>query len=171
MNCKKGTQNMAAQIEQLLNTIDDKTYARALDIFNGTSIGQHIRHILNFYTCINHGMESGLIDYSRRDRNSKIEQDKAYAQALLAKEVNRACKYEPSSLIQVKADFSAHCDDNRPLVDSSLGRELLFAYDHAVHHLAIIKIGIQATFPEVQLEKNFGVAPATVKHRAGGNAA
>jgi hypothetical protein len=64
----------------------------------------------------------------------------------------------------VKADFSADQRDARPIVQSSIGRELLFAYDHAVHHLAIIRIGIKAACPDVLLPASVGVAPATVKY-------
>jgi len=42
---------------------------------------------------------------------------------------------------------------------------LLFFYDHAIHHLAIIKIGLLCHFPHVQAEKDLGVSPSTIKAR------
>jgi hypothetical protein len=53
----------------------------------------------------------------------------------------------------------------RPMATSSIGRELLYAYDHAVHHLAIIKLGIKAEIPDVEIDSNIGVAASTLRHQ------
>ena len=50
-------------------------------------------------------------------------------------------------------------------ISSSVGRELMYAYDHAIHHLAMIKIGMQIDFPMIEISKNLGVAPSTLKYR------
>jgi hypothetical protein len=38
-------------------------------------------------------------------------------------------------------------------------------YDHAVHHLAIIKIGIRCSFPQWIIDRDLGVSPSTLKAR------
>ena len=43
-------------------------------------------------------------------------------------------------------------------------RKPMYAYDHAVHHLAMIKIGMKEACPAVRVGKNIGAAPSTVKH-------
>ncbi|MBK8705538.1 MAG: hypothetical protein IPN33_19560 [Saprospiraceae bacterium] len=48
MNCKEATLTMAFQIKDLLQDIDAADYARPLDIFKGATLGQHVRHIIDF---------------------------------------------------------------------------------------------------------------------------
>lgn len=167
MNCKDGTLSMAAQICELLNILDNQRYAASLDIFNGSSLGQHFRHILDFYKSIVKGNHLGHIDYSDRERSAQVEVDAAYAKKAFDHILIAVKGLDEQKRIAVKADFSNYTDEDRPMVESSIGRELMFAYDHALHHLAIIKIGIRTSMPDIQLDEALGVAPATVKFRKG----
>ena len=170
MDCKEGTRRMAGTITHLLDQIDAASYTKPLAIFNGSTLGQHIRHILDFYICLANGVDLGQIDYSTRERNPEIERDRKVAKTTFETIIDQICTCEEHNEIKVKADFSTDDTDSRPMVKSTIGRELMFAYDHAVHHLAIIKIGIRMAFPHLELEENLGIAPATVKYRAGGKA-
>ena len=49
------------------------------------------------------------------------------------------------------------------MTGSSLGRELVYAIAHAIHHYALISI--MARLMEARLPENFGVAPSTVTHQ------
>jgi hypothetical protein len=164
MNGKKGTKTIVAQITDMLAVLDDETYARPLDVLNGSTLGQHFRHILNFYECLFEGAAQGVIDYSARRRQPKVECDTCFALEAFTHIAASVDTLNEEANIRVKADFSADQKDARPIVQSSIGRELLFAYDHAVHHLAIIRIGIQTACPDVLLPASVGVAPATVKY-------
>jgi hypothetical protein len=48
---------------------------------------------------------------------------------------------------------------------SSIGREMQYAFDHAVHHLAIIRIGAEIHCPEIVCDPELGVAPSTLKYQ------
>ena len=50
-------------------------------------------------------------------------------------------------------------------INSSVGRELAYNIEHAIHHMAIIKIAVQTLFPNVKLAENFGVAYSTVRYK------
>lgn len=165
MNCKEGAQHIAGQIVSLVSEIERQDYARPLEVFNGSTLGQHFRHILEFYRCLIQGAGSGLIDYANRQRDPDIENDPHFARRACQELVTAIAHLEEDQRIAVKADFSANGENERPIVQSSIGRELMFAYDHAVHHLAIIKIGLQTGFPKLRLDPNLGVAPSTVKFR------
>ena len=154
------------QIQGILNQLNDTQYALALDIFNGSSVGMHIRHIFDFYDCVVHGCDCDTIDYNKRDRNPSIEQNRSAAISAFDQMTNLAGQLNDHTQLQVITDFSINEKDERPSVLSSIGRELMYAYDHAVHHLAIIKMGIRASFPEVVLEKHLGVAPSTIKYQS-----
>ena len=52
MNPKQGTVIVTDQIKELLDTIDNEMFCQPLTTFNGSSVGQHIRHIIDFYLCL-----------------------------------------------------------------------------------------------------------------------
>lgn len=167
MNCKDGTFSMAIQIFGLLNLLDNHHYAAPLDVFNGSSLGKHFRHILDFYKSIIKGNYSGYIDYSDRERSTQVELDTACAKNAFDHILMAIKDLDEQKSISVRADFSHQVKEDRPLVESSIGRELMFAYDHALHHLAMIKIGIRASMPGIQIDEALGVAPATLKYENG----
>ena len=156
MTCREGNQQMIQQMTHLLNQLNNEMYAQPLDIFKGSSIGQHFRHILDFYLCLIKGIQEGMVDYARRDRNPLVESDVNFTKSVFE---------EVEQPLQVLGDFSDK-EVTRPYLLSSIGRELMYAYDHAVHHLAMIKIGIAVAAPDLVIDQNIGVAPSTIKHRS-----
>lgn len=150
---------------ELLDTLDNQLYAQPLDIFKGSSIGQHFRHILDFYLCLIKGIREGKVDYTNRDRNPMAETDVYFTKRAFCEIAELITQFSEGQSLQVLGDFS-HQDVERPELLSSIGRELMYAYDHAVHHLAIIKIGIATMAPDLKVEPNLGIAPSTIKHRA-----
>lgn len=167
MDCKTGTKNIIAQIVQLLEVLNREQYTRPLSIYNGSSLGQHFRHIFDFYQSLLAGIPHGAIDYAKRARDHQIEQDTQYAQGAFQEILEGISELNEYKTVQVVADFSTNVADSRPALPSTIGRELMFAHDHAVHHIAIIKIGFQQTFPEIPIPLEVGVAPSTLKYRAG----
>ena len=165
MDCRTGTKNIIRQIKGLLELLDQNQYAQPLPIYNGSSLGQHFRHIFDFYQCLALDIPKGGIDYARRERDPGIERDPQYAKAAFTKIEQALIHVEEEAPIDVLADFSTDRSVSRPTVKSTVGRELMFAHDHAVHHLAIIKIGFQIAFPELDFPINAGIAPSTIKYR------
>lgn len=164
MNCKQGTDIIILQMIEILNKMDAGTYARPLSIFNGSSIGQHFRHIVDFYGCLLRGAGEGRIDYDKRERDVQVETQPLYAARKLNEYALSVAKLAEHQRLEVVADFSAELNETRPVVESTLGRELMYAYDHAVHHLAMIKMGLKAACPEFEVDPRTGVAPSTLKH-------
>lgn len=165
MNAKQGTYIIADQIITLLETIDDVAFQKAIPIFNGSTIGQHFRHILDFYTCLIKGLERPYVDYSFRERNPDLEKNAALARKKFEEIMTAIKPFDEDRVILIKADFHDGDHAKHPLVTSSIGRELMYAYDHAVHHLAIIKIGLQVSFPDFPVHSDLGVAPSTIRYQ------
>jgi hypothetical protein len=164
MNCKQGTDIIVRQITDLLGRLDADTYSRPLQLFNGSSIGQHFRHILDFYGCLSRGVDEGRVDYARRERDLLVETEPAYAAGIFEQCLQRIMDMDEAGEVEILADFSSELNEERPLLRSTVGRELMYAYDHAVHHLAIIKMGLKVAFPSVKTDQSLGVAPSTLKH-------
>jgi hypothetical protein len=164
MTCLEGNKSIFDQINQTLGKLTIYQYTQGLDVFEGSSIGMHFRHIFDFYQCIEKSLVSGHLDYCKRERNPLIENDPEIASRSFSACFLSLKKADENQSLIVWADFSTTQTD-RPRVQSSVGREMMYAFDHAVHHLAIIKIGIKTAFPEINLDEGFGVAPSTQKHQ------
>lgn len=50
-------------------------------------------------------------------------------------------------------------------VETNFLRELTYNIEHAVHHMAIMKIGIREVAPLIVIPKSFGVAVSTLRYR------
>ena len=57
----------------MLNSINDQEYANNSTAPYYSSIGIHMRHILDVFNCIFEGIEKGQIDLSARQRNQLAE--------------------------------------------------------------------------------------------------
>jgi uncharacterized damage-inducible protein DinB len=161
-HAREAISQLVHQVDQLLEQIPQQDYGAPLAEFDGSSLGQHFRHILEFFQCLENGLNSGVIDYAARERNLLYEAHPAVAAQAFADFIVKLEQFESDPVLMVKAEFGS-CD--RPVYQSTLGRELLFVYDHAVHHLAIIKIGIRCSFPQWIIDRDLGVSPSTLKAR------
>ena len=165
MNCKKGAITLIDTIVDTMSAIDSDLYHQPLEIYNGSTFGKHFRHIHDFFHCLVHQCPDKEVDYCHRCRDERIENHKDYsidAFRILQQDLQ---SLDEDQIITVKADFETS-EGVRPAVKTSIGREIMYAYDHAVHHLAIVKIGLNANCPHLDLDQNIGVAASTIRHQS-----
>jgi len=148
-----------------LSVIDPVTYQAPLDILSGSTIGQHTRHILEFYNCLLEQFTADgtpEINYAKRRRDFLIESAPDHA----LQQVNQICERlnELNPEKKCVLDCTEHGQENL-LVPSTIGRELIYNVEHTIHHLAIVKIALKATTPLIELPAHFGVAPSTIRYR------
>ncbi|MDC9721426.1 MAG: DinB family protein, partial [Urechidicola sp.] len=62
---------------KLLNSISNQQYSDTSIAPYYSSIGGHIRHILDVFDCLFEGLPNGLVDLSARKRNELVEIDTA----------------------------------------------------------------------------------------------
>lgn len=168
MNGRIAAQEMAEQIISLLTQIDKGDYCHPLPLFDGATLGQHFRHIFDFYDCFVKGLPGFELDYAARERNPMIERDPTFAHEAFSHLLPAMEGLDENKRMLVKAQVdSAGSPAGSTLVHSSVGRELMFIHDHAIHHLAIIKIGWKWLSPQADLDENLGVAPSTLAFRKG----
>lgn len=159
MLVSKVSKNLLEELKQVINQLDIQSYSSSLDLLSGSTVGQHTRHILEFYQCFIEGFSSGEVDYDLRQRNLLIETSPNYASEIIDI-INRTISDCSDKKILLK--FSN--GDDHQYISSSVERELVYNIEHAIHHMAIIKIAIKNNFPAIILPQNFGVAPSTVKY-------
>ncbi|NJN77220.1 MAG: hypothetical protein HC803_01910 [Saprospiraceae bacterium] len=164
MDARKGTQIISNQVADLLDIINNQYYSQSLSTFNGSSVGQHIRHVIDFYLCLISG-SNDFINYDNRERNPLIETDCLTAKNFIEIIAQKVQSMDIEQKVMVSSSFVDDEEEQLISIPSSVGRELMYAYDHAIHHLAMIKIGMQIHFPEIAISKDLGVAPSTLKYR------
>lgn len=166
MTAKHITRLITDQITELLENLAPEVYTEPLTVMHGSSAGDHIRHILEFYLCLFEGAASGHVDYSSRKRNPVLAQNIDAAMATLEFIMGNAENTDESQLLNILEEMTAGGDVKPMAYVSSLGRELQYAFDHAVHHLAIVRIGLEVSFPGIELDPELGVAPSTIRYRS-----
>jgi len=124
-----------------------------------SSIGGHIRHILDFYTSIFKGLNNYLIDLTDRERNTAIESDIYFAKTEIKKvlaELESYSKYD----LEEKYELIDDLGQGKMSIPTNLYAAFAQANSHTIHHYAIISQLLFA-FEIVIEDKTFGYNPTT----------
>lgn len=152
------------QIRALLCNISEEHYTAKPDILSGASIGQHTRHVLEFYLLLVSGSFSGTISYDKRERDIKIESNLTFAKQTIDKLIKGIDTLDTILPVKLEADYTAG-EHTQNLINSSVGRELAYCIEHSIHHQALIKAGLIALGIGNTIEEHFGVAYSTIRYR------
>jgi len=162
MQVKDALLHTISQINDLLDQIAPHEYRQPLPEFDGNTLGQHFRHILEFMVCLERGVPTGTVDYAARERNALYEDSPSLSKSAFEAFSETLVGFDSVMPLSMRAEFGGK---ERPVYASTLGRELAFVYDHAIHHLAIIKIGLRCQFEHIKTDRDLGVSPSTIKAR------
>lgn len=146
------------QLADLLQRLPGPAYRQPLAVLHGHSAGQHTRHILEFYQCLFNDLEAGVVNYDARLRNPLLESDPETAVVTLERIARQL------AALPEEAPLRLETEEADP-VSTSLARELCYLVEHTVHHLAILKIALNAALPDFFIPETFGVAHSTLRHR------
>ncbi len=152
-------------LDSISNTIkglSNLQYTESMRVLSDATIGQHIRHILEFYQAIDRAISSKEVNYDDRKRDILIETNVETARNVIFDSIKKINSYPNDLSFEMKGNYSVNNID-ASTIKTSLMRELAYAMDHTIHHLAIIKNALQ--LQGVLLDENFGVAPSTVRYR------
>ena len=164
MNLNKACCNILLQLTDLVNQITEQDFIKPVDTLGNSTIGQHLRHTLEFFICLEQGFEKGLINYDKRAHDKLIESDKFIALSVLNK-VSAFINSQPTDK-ELKLEAGYDLDKEEFVtISTNLMRELVYNIEHAVHHMAIMKIGIREVAPYVKLSRDFGVAASTIRYQ------
>lgn len=144
---------------QLLNTISDEQYSNCEIPPYYSSIGKNIRHILDVFNCIFDGLESGMIDLSKRQRNPLAEEKIAFGLIYFTEIIEkvRTLKTEDfDKIVKVTDDLGT----GKRVIKYTLEGILSQANSHVIHHFA--NIGFIAYQLGIELPNaDFGYNPTT----------
>ncbi|PVZ69691.1 DinB family protein [Pelagibaculum spongiae] len=157
----KGNIETIDQLSEFIEKLSEQDYQYTGSSLFESSIGQHLRHILDLYMAMMHPLQNGLIDYDVRRRGIPLETDKSVGLLELQQTRNwletltEQTLFEP---IEVKSEVMLSSTQSIQ-VTSTLGRELCFTSSHLVHHLAIM--AAIARLIGHQVDSAIGQAPTT----------
>ena len=146
------------ELKTLILQLKKEDYCQPNPVLISSSIGQHIRHILELFECLLDQYEGGIICYDTRKRDLELETDPLSAIQKLEDMGFRLSKPDKSLLLISEVD-GLSC-----AFKTSYLRELWYNLEHGIHHQAIIKLAC-APLDYVTLPKHFGVAPSTQVHQ------
>jgi hypothetical protein len=154
------------QGQSLLNSLSDEDYMRKLPAVFSSTVGGHYRHCLDHFQSLLQGLDADEINYDHRERNPRIENDRRFALAETHR-ILRAFGSISTQFMDCPINVRSKVNyelDAAPLIGSTVGRELMYAVAHAIHHYALI--AVMCGMLEVPLPVGFGVAPSTLKYHA-----
>ena len=162
MNINLACAHILSQLTDLVAQIHESDFTKPSDQLSQSTIGQHLRHTLEFFICFESGYQHGVINYDKRAHDKQIERDKYIALATNGRIEAFVKSFEEKELkLEVGYDLS---QDEFVTINTTAMRELVYNIEHAVHHMAIMKIGIREIAPYVNLPKDFGVAASTIRY-------
>lgn len=139
---------------QVISRLDDTAFRRP---GRSSSIGAQFRHNLDVVNTFLNGVRVGRIDYTRRERDARVERDRYYAIERFDGAMSRLLDLSPA-MIRSMVSVRSEIDPSMWLASTAI-REMEYVLSHTIHHHALIAERLAGL--GLDLESNFGVAPST----------
>jgi hypothetical protein len=161
MELQNAVNRVFLQLSVSLQKLECLQYEYPCKNLSGNTIGQHVRHVIEMYQCLESGYLSGEVDYEKRKRDKRIETDKYFASALL-EEISQQLGKENKTL-----NLLIYHDDlpaKPEKISTNYYREIAYNLEHTIHHMALIRIGLRE-LGDIPVDESYGVASSTLKYR------
>lgn len=161
MQLHNSIQHVFVQLSGSLELLSNEQYVHKSKILSNATIGQHVRHIIEMFICLEDGYESGIVNYEKRKRDNTIETRREVAAALLKRIYDNLEKGNKTLIME-----AAYSEDSSDLFqfETNYYREIAYNLEHTIHHMALIKVGIREV-SDIAIPEGFGVASSTIKYR------
>jgi hypothetical protein len=147
-------------LRELLVKISPEAYTQQSLMLGNKTIGQHVRHVIELLQCLVAGYETGIVDYEKRPREGKTEINREYAADLLDNLIRAV--HNPEKTLRLAVNDDAAGDIK--VVSTGYYRELVYNTEHAIHHMALIRVALKELQLDV-VDDSFGVAYATLRYQ------
>ncbi|MHA4842677.1 hypothetical protein ACX0G7_00875 [Flavitalea antarctica] len=161
MQLQQAVNNVFVQLAETLNRLSQQEYVQPCSTLFKNTIGQHVRHIIELFQCLENGYDGGTVNYEKRKRDTVIENDKEFATNLLTEVFQNIHKADKELILEATYD---DLGDEPIRIQTNFYREIAYNLEHTIHHMALIRVGISEV-SDISLPAEFGVASSTVKHR------
>lgn len=167
MQLSHACNTILCQLADVISAMEEKDFVKPSSTLSNSTVGQHLRHTLEFFFCLEQGFEKGVVNYDKRAHDKLIESDKFIALAAInrIKEFITNQKADKALILEVGYERDS---ENSLSIDTNYLRELTYNIEHAVHHMAIMKIGIREVAHYVHVPVDFGIAVSTIRYKESG---
>ena len=146
------------ELLDVLSQLSNEDYSKPCHALSNSSIGEHTRHVIEMFQCLENQYDFGIVNYDKRNRNQRIQTETEFAMQSVRLILNQMDK--PNKNIKLQQFI----DGEELLIESNYYRELLYNLEHCIHHQALIKVAI-IQLDTISINANFGVARSTIEYR------
>lgn len=146
------------ELASLLNQLSNDDFTTPCKGLSNSTIGEHTRHIIEMFQCLENQYESGIVNYDQRKRDYRIQSDTEFALQCIIEIKDQLAKQEKELVLQQIVD------GEELRIGSNYSRELLYNLEHCIHHQALIKVAV-LQLEHLQIDEDFGVARSTIEYR------
>lgn len=164
MHLIQSSHSILSQLASLVDQIGESDFSKPCPTLGHSSIGQHLRHTLEFFLCLESGCITGVVNYDKRAHDKLIESDKYIAAATISRIKEFIAQRHADFTLKLEVGYNLDSEESQ-VMDTNYFRELTYNIEHAVHHMAIIKIGIREVANYVILPADFGIAASTIRYK------
>jgi hypothetical protein len=164
MKIRDAAKLVLGQLSEVIAQLNKNEYCLPILQLGNSSLGQHFRHTIEFFLCLKDGTSKGTINYDKRHRDQDLEENPETALQTINKIIRFIDSVDPTISLNLKVDYSDDGQDEQVIL-SNFRRELAYNVEHAVHHMAILKIGLSQVSPKTQIPEGFGIAVSTLRYR------
>ena len=151
------------QLSELLQSISEEDFSKQTEVLSGSTIGQHFRHILEFYLVLVDS-KNNTISYDKRKRDRGIENSTKLALKSIKHIELKLENLNQEETISLDADFTED-GSRKSKIKSSMAREMAYCLEHSIHHQALIKAGLVSLKLKNLVNDKFGVAYSTLQYQ------
>ena len=167
MPLKNACLTILGQLADVVQQMDEKDFCKPSETLSKSTVGQHLRHTVEFFICLEQGFNKGLVNYDKRPHDKLIETDKFIALSAIERIKEFVSNQTFDQPLQLEVGYDRDSEECLTISTNYL-RELTYNIEHAVHHMAIMKIGIREVAAYVQLPSDFGIAVSTIRYKESG---
>lgn len=167
MQLSHASNTILTQLADVVSAIEEKDFVKPSATLSNSTVGQHLRHTLEFFFCLEQGFEKGVVNYDKRAHDKLIESDKFIALAAIDRIKQFIANQKSNKTLTLEVGYERD-SENCFAIDTNYLRELTYNIEHAVHHMAIMKIGIREVADYINIPADFGIAVSTIRYKESG---
>lgn len=146
------------ELSEVIKQLSNEDYSSPCYELSNATVGEHTRHIIELFQCLENQYDSGQINYDLRKRDYLLQTNVSFAVTTINTVIDLLEKPNKSLML-----FQT-IDQESLTIATNYHRELLYNFEHCIHHQALIKVALMK-IDSISVENTFGVARSTIEYR------
>lgn len=146
------------ELSHVIGQLSNEDYSSPCYELSNATVGEHTRHIIELFQCLEHQYDSGQINYDLRKRDYLLQTNVSFAVTTINTVIDLLEK--PNKSLKLFQTI----DQDSLAIETNYHRELLYNFEHCIHHQALIKVALMK-MDNISIENTFGVARSTIEYR------